>query len=80
MMRVIEKMPPVSAVLSGWKLNAARLARMLGVAHGTGARYLADDGLIRVRDLRKLAASGIDAADLASAIFGMKLERRGGVE
>ena len=65
----VTKAAPLSACLAGYGLNPPKLAELLGVSRQSGYNYMADPGLLRVRDLKKLVRAGVDPDELARAIF-----------
>ena len=74
----LRKPPPLVELLRGWGLTAKRLSGIIGSSTVTANRRLAVPEKLDVEELRKLHRAGMDVEDLASAVFGVRLERRKG--
>lgn len=72
----IRRPPELTVLLRGWGLTAKRLAGIIGASTVTANRRLAVPEKLDVEELRKLHRAGMDVEDLASAVFGVRLERR----
>lgn len=72
----LRKPQPLPTVLNSYGRSKREMCELLGVSRPTYDSYLAVPGLMRLEHLDKLIRAGADVEELASAVFGVKLERR----
>lgn len=72
----LRKPPELEGLVKSYGLKGPKFGEVVGVSRGTGYKLLAVPELLDVLQLRKLVKAGMDVEDLASAVFGVRLERR----